>query len=71
MGLTTTLLVFAFGIGTVILGRHMSNRPYEPGKPRYIPWTIVMITGGAIAIFMLVHFFSLMGLDVGGGRGMP
>ena len=71
MELIPTSAVFMLGVAVVILGRFMSNQPYEPGKPRYIPWTIVMITGGAIAIFMLVHFFSLMGLEVGGGRRMP
>jgi len=71
MGLTVTLIIMGIAAAIVVLARFMTNRPYEPGKARHIPWNIIMITAAAIAIFMLVHVFSLMGYDVGGGRRMP
>lgn len=71
MGMTVTLIIMGGAMALAALGRYMTNRPYEPGTPKYIPWNIIMITSAAITIFMLVHVFSLMGIDVGGGRRMP
>ncbi len=71
MGLTLTLIILFGAAAVVALSRYMTNRPYEPGKARHIPWNLIMITAAAVGILMLVHVFSLIGIDVGGGRRMP
>jgi hypothetical protein len=68
MGLIPTLMIMGAALAFAAFARWKANQPYEPGVPRYINWTLVMIFAGAVAILMLVHLFSLAGIDVGQGR---
>ena len=69
MGWIPTVIIFVSMLALAGVARWKTNQEYVPGKPRYIPWNIVMLTAAAIAIFMLVHMFSLSGIEVGQGRG--
>lgn len=68
MGWIPTIVIFVAMLALAGLCRYQTNKPYEPGKTRYIPWNLIMLTAAAVAIVMIVHMFSLYGLDVGGGR---
>ena len=70
MGWITTVSIFIAAAATVAFCRFQTNKEYEPGKPRYIPWNVIMFTAAFIGILMLVRMFSLAGFDVGGGRPM-
>ncbi len=68
MGWITTITIFVIAVGLAGLCRYQTNKEYIPGTPRYIPWNLIMLTAAAVAIFMIVHMFSLSGFEVGGGR---
>ncbi len=68
MGWITTTTILFVSMCVIALGRYQTNKTYEPGKNRYIPWNIIMFTATFIGILMLVRLFSLYGVDVGGGR---
>lgn len=68
MGWITTVSILVVMASTIVLCRYQTNKEYEPGKPRYIPWNVIMFTAAFFAILMIVRMFSLAGFDVGGGR---
>jgi len=71
MGFIPTIAIMVAAISLAGFARWKANKPYEPGVPRFINWNLVMIFSAAIAIFMLVHVFSLSGIEVGQGRRLP
>ena len=71
LGLYPTIGILVAALGAVAFARFKANQPYEPGVPRFINWNIVMMMSALVAILMVVHLFSLSGMEVGQGRRMP
>jgi len=69
MGLIPTLIALAAAIALAAFARYKANQPYEPGAPRFVNWTLVMILAGAIAVILVAHLFGVFGIETGRGRG--
>ena len=65
MSLTATLTILAISGGLFVFASLHAKRPADPLKPRLLPWRAIIITAGAVAIFMLVHLFNLIGFQTG------
>ncbi len=68
MGLTLTLILLAAALALAVFARYQSGRPKEMGQVKWIPWTTIMILSGVVALFMIVHVLTLLGVETGGGR---
>ncbi|WP_300554995.1 hypothetical protein [Maricaulis sp.] len=69
LDLTPTLILLALGIGLFVLARWKSAQPARPELgPRMIPWTLVAVLSGTLAMLMLINLAVLGGLDFSEGR---
>jgi len=63
MDVSTTLATTAAFVGLTALAAWRGARPPDLLKgPRMIPWRMIMVTGAAGALMLLVHLASLLGL---------
>jgi hypothetical protein len=65
MSLTATLTILAISGGMFVFASLHAKRPADPLKPRLLPWRVIIITAGAVSIFMLVHLVNLIGFQTG------
>lgn len=63
---TIGLLIVTLAV--TALAWHMSNRPVRIGRPRLLPWTVIYLFGGALALLLAVHLVNLAGIETGRGR---
>jgi hypothetical protein len=68
MNLPLTLALLGFGVALAVLSGWMNARPRVLGKPKMMPWPILMLFGAAWSIMMIVHLLSLFGAQTGAGR---
>lgn len=63
MDVSATLATTAALVGLTALAAWRGARPPNLLKgPRMIPWRIIMVTGAATTLMLLVHLASLFGL---------
>jgi hypothetical protein len=65
MSLTTTLTILAISGGLFVFASLHAKRPADPLKPRLLPWRVIIIASGAVAIFMFIHLVNLLGFQTG------
>lgn len=70
MDLTATIAILVVAAALFAFGSWRSAQPANPLKPRLIPWRLVMILSGAVAILMLAHVANLFGIQTGSRTGM-
>lgn len=63
MDVSATLATTAAFLGLTALAAWRGARPPDLMKgPRMIPWRVIMVTGAASTLMLLVHLASLFGL---------
>lgn len=63
MDVSATLAITAAFLGLTALAAWRGARPPDLMKgPRMIPWRMIMVTGAASTLMLLVHLASLFGL---------
>ncbi len=67
MTLPITLALLIIGAASAGLFGWLGARPLRPGRPRMVPWQVLMIFSAAWCIMMLVHLLSLVGVHTGAG----
>lgn len=61
--LTTSLIVLGLSVfGALIFGYRGAVPPSLKGGPRLVPWRFFMLLAATLAIMMLVHILTLLGL---------
>lgn len=69
LDLTATLIGLTLAAALFALAAWRTSRPYDPLKGKSaVPWTLIAITAGAVALFMVVHLMNLAGIETGQGR---
>lgn len=62
--LTPTVITLMLALGLFFLARWRVSQPIRPENgPRMIPWTLVAVTAGAVALLMLMNLAVLAGLE--------
>jgi len=69
MTLPLTLALLIIGAVSTALFGWLGARPLQPGKPRMVPWQILMMFAAAWCIMMVVHLLTLVGIHTGGNGG--
>jgi hypothetical protein len=67
MTLPITLALLILGAASTALFGWLGARPFQPGRPRMVPWQILMMFTAAWCIMMVVHLLTLLGVHTGGG----
>lgn len=62
MNLTVTLIVLAIVGAVFALASWRGMQPADPLKPRLLPWRAIIVASGALAVFLLVHLLTMLGL---------
>ncbi len=67
--LIETLALLAIGAGVSVFCGWRAERPHDIAKgPRFIPWTILMLTGVVFCLVMIVHLVNMAGVTTGRTR---
>lgn len=69
MDLSFTLLALGAAIGAFAFASWRGARPTQFGKVRMIPWTLLSLIFGVLALFFLIHLVNLMGITTGRPTG--
>jgi len=61
------LTLSVFGLGAALAGSMvwLEKRPKQELNPRLFPTTLVLLIGGALAVFAGIHLLNLIGLHTG------
>jgi uncharacterized iron-regulated membrane protein len=61
------LTLSVFGLGAALAGAMiwLEKRPKQELNPRLFPTTLVLLIGGALAVFAGIHMLNLIGLHTG------
>lgn len=66
LSLPATLIALAICIAVFVLARWRAGQPVRPERgPRMIPWTLIAVVMGGLAVIFLVHLAELGGFDMG------
>ena len=57
-------------IGFAAFCSHRAGLPRDDMKPKRLPWTLLMIVSGFIALMIFVHLINLWGYETGPGKGL-
>ena len=68
LSLTVTLIVLASSLAGAAVLVWMEKRPATPGRIRFLPTTPLIFLALIVAVVMVVHLLTLMGVETGGGR---
>ncbi len=62
MTMQTTL--FSLAVTLLVLGLSMwrDRRPYSLGKPKMLPYSLINLIAGAVALVLMGHILGLLGL---------
>jgi hypothetical protein len=66
MELAITLAVLAFAAALTALFGWLGARPKPLGRPRMVPWQLLMMLMAAVTMMILVHVLNLLGAHTGG-----
>lgn len=62
--LPATIAALILAIAVFVLARWRAGQPLRPERgPRMIPWTLIAVAAGGLAIIFAVHLAELAGLD--------
>lgn len=64
MDLIPTCIILGLCVAFAALASWRAARPAGL-KPRMIPWNIVVLLFGAVALYMTVHLLNLLGVNTG------
>lgn len=65
LSLPATLIALAITIAVFILARWRAGQPARPEHgPRMIPWTLIAVAMGGLAIIFAAHLAELGGFDL-------
>ena len=69
LSLPVTLIALAVVIAVFVLSRWRAAQPVRPERgPRMVPWTLIAVAMGGIAVILVAHLFELGGMDLSQGR---
>lgn len=69
MGLGATAGWFAVSAAVMAFAWWRGERPYVPAQgPRWIPWTLIMLTAAVVCLMLAVHAINELGIETGRGR---
>ncbi len=64
MSLTLTLILLAASLASAVFAGWRGALPPNVVKgPRMAPWRFLMLLGGALAVLLLIHVGTLLGLQ--------
>ncbi|MFW6027897.1 MAG: hypothetical protein ACOC91_03730 [bacterium] len=63
MTLTQTLVLLAVSVAIGALARWRSGRPVEPGKVGLVPWTLILVICGVLAVLAVGNLMAIWGLS--------
>jgi hypothetical protein len=63
MDMTTTLILTAVAVAITVFAGWRGARPWDPSqRVRMAPWRFIMVMGGAVVVFLLIHVGALLGV---------
>ena len=68
MGEFETWVLLGVSIAVALWSRHFANKPSEPFKVRYIPYTGITFLAILLALLAVGHLPNLHGIETGRGR---
>lgn len=62
--LLTVAALAAFG-ALAVLANHRMGQPFDPARPRVVPWGLVLVCSVFAMVLALVHGVNLLGVETG------
>jgi amino acid transporter len=65
MDVTPTILILLMAMVAFAWSWHKASQPFNPLKPRMVPYTGLMFIAAVVGLYMIVHLVNLAGFETG------